>query len=281
MWLPRELAMLVGSFLDPHDLQVCTTQLCSRGAEFVSAGLTNDATIIILHELVGCCQLSSGVVHFVNNLFRLVFGVAAVDDVVHECTKRIESFVNRRGNVQTIVIDAQLRDEHATNASVYSDFHRHLQQGSSFQLGQNNLITVEWHVRAQFIAQIKFLLKVDVRKDGAGGVSDSSGGGAIRQYLHTLDLSHTRASDVSTTLASCKSLHTLNLSSTQVSDVSGLASCTSLHTLELGWTQVSDVSSLASCPSHAEPAPYSSERCVYACIVSESSFAGPVEYPSD
>jgi internalin A len=68
---------------------------------------------------------------------------------------------------------------YATNASVYSDFHRRLQQGSSFQLSQNQAITVEWHVGATSIAQVDFLLKVDVPKDGAS-VSDARAGGALR-----------------------------------------------------------------------------------------------------
>jgi hypothetical protein len=231
MWLPQELAMLIGSNLDPSDLRVCTTQLCSSGAEFVATGLTNGTTTVRLHELVACCRLSAG-----------------VDDVALECMKRIESFVARHSNVKTIALDAQLGYAHATNASVYSDFHRRLQQSSSFQSSQNVGITVEWNVSATSIAQVAFLLKVDVPKDGAD-VSGSSAGGAIRQYLHKLDLSHMQSvSDVSA-LASCKSLHTLDLAGTPVSDVSSLASCQSLHTLDLSDTQVSDVSALASCKS--------------------------------
>jgi hypothetical protein len=223
--------MHIGSYLDPHDLQMCTTQLCSSGAGFVANLLTKDGIRLLLPELVACCWLSLG-----------------VDDVAQECTKRIGSFLARRGNVQAIVLGAELQGEH--NASVYSDIHRRLQQGLSFQLSQNQAITAEWHVRAESITQVEFLLKVDVPKDGAR-VSDSSAGGALRrlrQYLHTLDLSGTRVSDVSP-LASCKSLYTLNLWNTQVSDVSPLASCQSLHTLNLYATRVSDVSALASCQS--------------------------------
>jgi Leucine-rich repeat (LRR) protein len=231
VWLPRELAMLVGSYLDPHDLQMCTTQLCSSGVECVSIGFRNDTTTIRLHELVACCRLSPG-----------------EDDVAQECMKRIESFVKRRGNVQTIILDAQLKGERAANAGVYSGIHRRLQQGSSFQLSQNQGITIEWHVTAESIAQVEFLLKVDVPTDGARESDSSAGGGATRQYLHTLDLSETQVSDVSV-LASCKSLHTLNLNNTQVSDVSALAACQSLHTLYLEKTQVSDVSALAACQS--------------------------------
>jgi hypothetical protein len=230
MWLPQDLAMLVGSYLDPHDLTVCTTQLCSSGAGFVANLFANDSTTILLHELVASCRLS-----------------ACVDDVAHEGMKRIESFVKRRGNVQTIILHARLWSKHATNASVYSDLHRRLQQGSSFHLSRNQEIAVEWHVGAESIAQVEFLLKVDVPKDSARA-SDSSAGGAIRQYLHKLDLRKTEVSDVSA-LASCQSLHTLNLSQTRVSDVSGLASCQSLQTLNLCGTQVSDVSVLASCQS--------------------------------
>jgi hypothetical protein len=223
--------MLIGSHLDRHDLQMCTTQLCSRGAEFVSAGWMNDATTICLHELVACCRLSA----------------AGVDDVAHECIERIESFLARRGNVQTIILDTALWGDHGTNASVYSDFHRRLQQGPSSQLSQNQEVTVEWHVIADSISQVEFLLKVDVPKDGAR-VSDLSAGGAIRQYLHTLSVAYTPVSDVSA-LSSCQNLHKLDLSFTQVSDVSALASCQNLQTLDLARTQVNDVSALASCQS--------------------------------
>jgi Leucine-rich repeat (LRR) protein len=230
MWLPPELAMLVCGYLDPHDQRVCTTQLCSSGAGFVANQLANDGTTILLHELVACCRLS-----------------ACVDDVAHEGIERVRSFVKRRGNVHTIILDAQLNDEQATNASVYSDFHRLLQQGSSFQLSQNQGITVEWHVRSETIALVEFLLKVDMPKDDARE-DDSSAGGAIRQYLHTLILYDTRVCDVSG-LATCQSLHTLDLSYTHVSDVSALVSCQLLHTLDLQKTQVSDVSALALCQS--------------------------------
>jgi hypothetical protein len=236
MRLPPDLAMLVGSYLDPHDLRVCMTQLCSGGTGFVATGCANDATTILLHELVVCCRLSDG-----------------VDGIAHECMERIESFVSRRGNVQTIILYVQVRREHATNASVYSDIHRSFKQRSSLQLGQNQGITVQWHVSAESIAQIEFLLKVDMPKDGTH-VSDSSAGGAIRQYLHTLNLSRTKVSDVSV-LASCQSLHTLNLSYTAVSDVSVLASCQSLHTLSLSCSPVNDVSVLASCPVSAHAGP--------------------------
>jgi hypothetical protein len=228
MWLPPELAMLVGSYLlEPHDLRVCTTQLCSSGAGFVANLFTKNATTILLHELVACCRLSAG-----------------VDDVAIEGIKRIESFMARRGNVQTIILRVSLRQERATNASVYSDLHRRLQQASLTHLSQNQGITVEWHVSAKSVAQVEFLLKEDVPTDGAR-VSGSSAGGAIRQYLHTLDLSETEVSDL-TALASCRSLHTLDLSNTEVSDVSVLASCQSLDTLDLEGTLVSDVSVLAS-----------------------------------
>jgi Leucine-rich repeat (LRR) protein len=230
MWLPPELAMQVGSYLDPHDLRVCTTQLCSSGAEFVSAGFKKDTTTIRLHGLVACCRLTAG-----------------VDDVAQECIERIESFLTRRGSVQTIIVDAELRFECATNASVYSDFHSRLQQGSSYQLSHDQGITVEWHVKPEYIAQIEFLLCADVPKDGVGA-SDSSAGGAIRQYLHTMDLSGRIVSDVSV-LASCTLLHTLDLSSTPVRDVSVLAYCKSLHTVKLYSTNVRDVSVLASCQS--------------------------------
>jgi Leucine-rich repeat (LRR) protein len=230
MWLPQELAMHVGSYLHPHDLRVCTTQLCSSGAGFVANLFTNDATTICLHRLLACCGLSAG-----------------VDDVAQECTKRIASFVKRRGKVQTIIMDAQLKGEHAANARVYSEIHCRLQQASLFQLSQNQAIAVEWHVTARSIAQVDFLLKVDVTKVGAH-VGDSSAGGAIRQHLHTLDLSETRVSDV-TALASCQNLHMLDLTYTRVSDVSPLASCTALHKLDLSHTRVSDLSAIASCQS--------------------------------
>jgi hypothetical protein len=230
MWLPQELAMHIGSFLDPHDLAVCTAQLCSSGAGFVANLFANDTTAIRLHELVACCRWSGG-----------------TKGVAQEGIERIASFVKRRGNVKTIILNAQLWGQHATNASVYSDIHRRLQQDSSFQLSQNRPITVEWHVGAGSIAPVAFLLKVDVPKDGAS-VSDSSAGSALRQCLHTLDLRSTKVNDVSA-LASCQSLHTLNLGGTQVSDVSTLASCQSLHTLGLNNTRVRDVSGLASCQS--------------------------------
>jgi hypothetical protein len=228
--LPPELAMLVGAYLDPLALRVCTTQLCSSGAGFVATGFRNNATTILLHELVACCRLAVG-----------------VDGVAHGCIDRMESFVARRGNVQTIILDADLKGEHATNASVYSDLHRRLQQGSLLQLSQNQGITVEWHVSAESLPQVEFLLKVDVPKDDAR-VSDAPAGGALRQYLHTLDLRETEVSDVSA-LASCQSLHTLVLARTPVSDVSALASCQSLHTLNLAQTRVRDVTGLASCQS--------------------------------
>jgi Leucine-rich repeat (LRR) protein len=222
--------MLVGSYLNPHDVLVCTTQLCSSGAGFVATGITNKRTTILLHELVECCRLSAG-----------------VDDIAQECVARIESFVARRGNVQTIILRAQLRRKRATNASVYSNIHDHLQQGSWLQLGQNQEVTVEWYVSAESIAQVEFLLKVDVPKDGAR-VSDSPAGGALRQSLHTLNLCETQVSDVFV-LASFTSLHKLDLSETGVSDVSPLASCTALHTLDLVGVPLYDVSPLASCQS--------------------------------
>jgi hypothetical protein len=230
MWLPQELAMLVGSYLDAGDLRVCTTQLCSSGAGFVANLFKNDSTTIRLHELVACCRLS-----------------VSVDDVAQECIERVESFVKRRVNVQTIVLHAKLRGERATSASVYPNFHRRLQQASSFQLSQNQEITVEWRVSAESIEQVGFLLNVDMPKDGARA-SGSSACGPIRQSLHTLDLRETDVSDVSA-LASCQSLHTLNLAHSRVSDVSALASCQSLHTLNLAHSRVSDVSALASCQS--------------------------------
>jgi hypothetical protein len=222
--------MQVGSYLDPHDLRVCTTQLCSSGAGFVANLFTPDGATILLHELVACCRLSVG-----------------VQDVAQECIERIKSFLARRGNVRRIILGAQLRDEHAMNTRVYSKIHHRLQQGSSLQLSQNQGVTVEWHVTAESIAQVKFLLKVDVPKGGAR-VIKSSAGGALRQYLHMLDLRETEVSDVSV-LASCQSLHTLDLRGTVVSDVSPLASCQSLHTLKLRQTAVSDVTALASCQS--------------------------------
>jgi hypothetical protein len=157
--------------------------------------------------------------------------------------KCIESFVKRRGNVQTII----LKCVHAANTRVFSDIHRRLQQGFSFQLSQKQGITVQWHVSADSIAQLALLMKVDVSKDRVGA-SDSSAGGAVRQYLHTLDLRDTEVSDV-TAIASCQSLHTLDLRDTEVSDVSALASCQNLKDLNLSDTQVSDVSALASCQS--------------------------------
>jgi outer membrane receptor for monomeric catechols len=174
--------MLVGSFLDPRDLRVCTTQLCSSGAAFVANLFTNNTTTVLLHQLVALCRSSAG-----------------VDDIAIESIKRIESFVKRRGEVQTIILDAKLYDRYATNANVYSDIHRCFQQGSSFRLSQNRGITVEWHVSAEYIPQVEFLLKVDVPKDGAV-VSASSAVGAIRQYLHTLDLNCAVVSDVSVRL---------------------------------------------------------------------------------
>jgi hypothetical protein len=219
--------MHVGSYLDPHDLQLCTTQLCSSGAGFVATGSTNKRTTTLLHELVACCRLSVG-----------------VEDVAQGCIERIESFLARRGKVQTIILDAPLKGEYAANASVYSDIHDRLQQGSWFQLDQNQEVIVEWNVSAESIAQVEFLLCADAPKDGARA-SDSSAGGALRQYLHTLDLSETEVCDVSV-LASFTSLHTLDLENTQVSDVSALASCQSLHTLNIYRTKVSDVSPLAS-----------------------------------
>ena len=70
----------------------------------------------------------------------------------------------------------------------------------------------------------------------------------LRPNLHTLDLSETNVSDVST-IGSCikanpmlGGLHTLNLSDTDVSDVSALGG---LHTLDLSFTKVSNVSMLS------------------------------------
>jgi hypothetical protein len=110
MWLPQELAMLVGSYLNSHELRVCMTQLCSSGAEFVANLFKNDTTTIRLHDLVECCRLS-----------------ADFDDVAQEYVERIESFVKRRGNVRTVILDARLKGKYTTNASVYSDIHRRLQ----------------------------------------------------------------------------------------------------------------------------------------------------------
>jgi Leucine-rich repeat (LRR) protein len=226
--------MLVGSFLDPGDLRVCTTQLCSSGTEFVSNLFAKNTRTILLHELVACCPLSAG-----------------VDDVAIEGIKRIESFLARCGEVQTIIMHALLYNKHAMNANVYSDIHRRLRQGSSFQFSLNQGITVEWHVSAESVAQVEFMLCSDVQQDGAR-VSDAPAGVAyiqyLHSYLHTLDLSHTQVSDLSG-LASCQSLHSLDLMYAPVSDVSALASCQSLHTLDLSETEVSDVSPLASCES--------------------------------
>jgi hypothetical protein len=231
MWLPHELATLVGSYLDPPDLRVCTTQLCSSGTGFVATAFTNDATTILLHELIACCRLSAG-----------------VEDVAQESiNKRIEAFLARRGAVHTIILVVQLKGAHEANASVYAKLHLHFQQSSSFQLRQNQGITVEWHVSAESIAQVDFLLKGDEPKNGACG-GDTRAGGAIRQHLHTLDLSRTQVSDVSA-LATCHNLHKLNLSRTQVSDASPLASCQSLQKLNLSRTHVTDVSALAACES--------------------------------
>jgi hypothetical protein len=231
MWLlPQELAMLVGSYLDPHDLKVCTRQLCSSGAGFVAPLFTNDVTTIRLRELIACCQLSVGVVN-----------------LAQECIDRIESFLARRGNVRTIIVDAELWGEDAANARRYSEIHRHFQQGSSLQLSQNQGIAVEWRLRAETITQVRFILKVDMPKDGACG-SDSSASGAVRQYLHTLNLGCTVVCDVSL-LPSYLSLHTLNLYGTEVKDVSPLASCKSLHTLDLRETPIRAVTALASCQS--------------------------------
>jgi Leucine-rich repeat (LRR) protein len=231
MWLPQELARLVGSYLDPLDLRVCTMQLCTSGTGFVSAGSTNHTTTMSVDWLVACCRSSTG-----------------AGDVAQECTKRIELFLARRGEVHTIIINArQFSENTTTNASVYPKLHRYFQQGSSFQLSQNQGITVEWHISAKSIAQVEFLLKVDVPKDGAR-VSDTRAARGLRQHLHTLYLGRTQVSDLSS-LSSCKPLHTLYLGGTQVSDVSGLESCTSLDTLDLSHTQVSDVSVLASCTS--------------------------------
>jgi hypothetical protein len=255
MWLPQELGMLIGSYLGVDDLRMCTTQLCSSGAGFVSNLLKKKSTTMRLLELIACCRSSAG----------------DDDDVAQECLDRIESFLSRRGNVHTITLVANMVNGQARgrNARVYSNIHRRLQQGSSHQLIQNQGITVEWHLWAGSPSQVKLLLGTDGPKDGAR-VSDSSTNGSVRQYLHTLGIFTTRVSDVSvlascqslhtlilhprrvsnmSALASCRSLHTLNLQYTQVNDVTALASCQSLHTLDLSDTQVSDVSALASCQS--------------------------------
>jgi hypothetical protein len=150
MWLPPELAMQVGSYLDPYDLQVCTTQLRSSGAGFVANLFANESITILLHELVMCCQLCAG-----------------VDDVAQDCIERIMSFLVRRGNVRTIILGAQLKREYVANASVYSDIHDRLQQSASVNLSQNQGSTIEWHVSAESIAQVEFLLKADVPMDDA------------------------------------------------------------------------------------------------------------------
>ncbi len=62
--------------------------------------------------------------------------------------------------------------------------------------------------------------------------------------MTSLNLAHTRLIDLST-LASLTALTSLNLSGTQVSDVSPLARLTALTSLVLADTQVSDVSALA------------------------------------
>jgi hypothetical protein len=182
--------MQVGSYLDPRDLKVCTMQLCSTGVGFVANLFANDTATIRLNELIACCRRS-----------------VRVRDVAQHGIARIELFVKRRGNIQTIILDARLRGTNAKkNASVYSDFHRRLRQGPSLQLSQNQAITVEWHVSAKSIAQVEFLLKMDVANDDAS-VSDSSAGGVMRPCLHTLNLKHTQVSDLCA-LASCQSLHT-------------------------------------------------------------------------
>jgi hypothetical protein len=233
MRLPQELAMLVGSHLNPRDLQMCTTQLCSSGPEFVANLFTNDGTTILLDELVQCCRSSVGVEH-----------------AARECIERIVSFVKRRGNVKTIIMRANFRISffYRGNPSVYSDIHRRLQQCSSLQLNQNQGVTVEWRVVALSIEQVEFLLKtVDVPKAGAGA-SDPSASSAIRQCVHTLDFSNSKVSDVSA-LASCQSLHTLLLLNTRVRNVSALASCQSLNTLDLYASRVTNVKALAKCLS--------------------------------
>jgi Leucine-rich repeat (LRR) protein len=232
MWLPQELTVEIGSYLNAHDLRVCTTQLCSSGAEFVSAGVANDSTTIRLQELIACCPSVCYV---------------PVDDVAQECVERVESFVKRRGNVKTIILHAQIWTEDAANVSVYPNFHRRLQQGLSIHLNQKGGITVEWHVSPKSIAQVAFLLNFGAQQRGAG-VSGAAAGGALRQYLHTLELWGFPVHDLSP-LASCRSLHTLNLKDTEVRDVYPLASCQSLRTLNLSETKVRDLQGLESCRS--------------------------------
>jgi hypothetical protein len=66
----------------------------------------NGQATIRLRKLAACCRLCAGVA-----------------DVAQECIERIESFAARRGNVKTIILDARLMGEQATNTSVYSDIH--------------------------------------------------------------------------------------------------------------------------------------------------------------
>ena len=59
----------------------------------------------------------------------------------------------------------------------------------------------------------------------------------LQNYIHTLDLSYTRVTDVSM----LGHVHTLYLFNTRVTDVSALGN---VHTLHLGGTSVTDVSAL-------------------------------------
>jgi hypothetical protein len=261
MQLPLEIAMEVGSFLNYPDLTVSTTQLCSKGVEFVARPITDrSATVRIrLDELISNVSSSSA---------QQVIQCISAQGVAQEAGKRIEFCLARRANVAKIALDQQgIRTK---NKRVYAELYRHLQHAVQVvQPNQNPAITVEWQVSATFTdvaglvelvsattdapsgeaaehRRYRLLLMLDLRGSYATDVTALA---SCQSSLHTLNLSESRVTDVSP-LSSCHSLHRLDLSESRgVTDVSALASCLSLHTLKLHRTRVTDVSALASCQS--------------------------------
>jgi hypothetical protein len=236
MRLPLELAAEIGSYLNPEDLVVCTTQLCIGGVEFVSRPRTDttETTMEInLHELVLCCRLS----HW--SLLKRLCAKA----IAREAVKRIELWLARHTSVEKVVLRVKFygTPRELSDRFVSSALCRHLNTVPCLQANTSGGLAVEWHVQAKSLSAVGFLLRATLAK----AVSGPPLLAACLQTLHTLELAGTRVKDVSV-LAGCQSLHTLNLSWTGVTDVSALALSPALHTLNLRGTQVSDVTALAS-----------------------------------
>jgi hypothetical protein len=238
MQLPLEIAMVVGSFLNAHDLRVSTTQLCSKGVEFVARPITdrNAKLRIRWNELISSASSSST---------QPAAQRTRAQVVAQEVAKRIDTCLARRANVAKIALCLDFT--RTANKRIHAELYRHFQHAVQVvQPNQNQAITVEWHEWGASVTDVAALVELVSATAGA----QSSEASMHRRYRLQLmlNLSRTQETDV-TALASCQSLHRLDLSESRVTDVSALASCQSLHTLKLVRTRVTDITALASCQS--------------------------------